>query len=43
VHWNWKEAVAIVDPDGELVFFERMDGTQVASIAIAQAGAAALK
>jgi glc operon protein GlcG len=35
-HWNWKEAVAIVDPDGELVFFERMDGTQIASIGIAE-------
>ncbi len=35
-HWNWKEAVAIVDPEGELIFFERMDGTQIASIGIAQ-------
>jgi uncharacterized protein GlcG (DUF336 family) len=35
-HWNWKEAVAIVDPDGELIYFEKMDGTLIASIAIAQ-------
>ena len=35
-HWNWKEAVTIVDPDGELVFFEKMDGTQIASIGISQ-------
>lgn len=33
---NWKDAVAIVDPSGELVYFERMDGTQIASVDIAQ-------
>ncbi len=35
-HWNWKEAVAIVDPEGELVYFARMDGTQIAAIGIAE-------
>ena len=33
---GWKEAIAIVDPSGELVCFERMDGTQIASIGIAE-------
>ncbi|MGH7071032.1 MAG: GlcG/HbpS family heme-binding protein [Acetobacteraceae bacterium] len=33
---NWKEAIAIVDPSGELVYFVRMDGTQIASVDIAQ-------
>jgi glc operon protein GlcG len=33
---NWKEAIAIVDPHGELVAFEKMDQTQFASITIAQ-------
>lgn len=36
---NWKEDVAIVDPGGELVYFERMDGCQSASAAISQAKA----
>jgi uncharacterized protein GlcG (DUF336 family) len=36
---NWKETIAIVDPDGELVYFERIDGCQSASVAIAQAKA----
>ncbi len=42
--WNWKEAIAIVDPAGQLVYFERMDDTQFASVGIAQdkARAAAL-
>jgi uncharacterized protein GlcG (DUF336 family) len=32
---NWKMAVAIVDPNGELVYFEKMDGTQNASVEVA--------
>jgi uncharacterized protein GlcG (DUF336 family) len=32
---NWNMAVAIVDPAGELVFFEKLDGTQAASVNIA--------
>jgi glc operon protein GlcG len=33
---NWKMAIAIVDVAGDLVYFEKMDGTQVASVNIAQ-------
>src|SRR5436305_14975003 len=33
---GWKMAVAIVDTAGDLVYFEKMDGTQVASVNIAQ-------
>ena len=36
---NWKEAIAIVDPDGTLVYFERIDGCQSASGVVAQAKA----
>jgi len=32
---NWFMAVAIVDPSGELIYFEKMDNTQAASGAIA--------
>ncbi len=32
---SWNMAVAIVDPAGELVYFEKLDGTQAASINIA--------
>lgn len=32
---NWNMAIAIVDPAGELVFFEKLDGTQAASVNIA--------
>ena len=32
---NWAMAVAIVDPAGELVYFERMEATQTGSIAVA--------
>jgi glc operon protein GlcG len=35
-HANWKEAIAVVGPAGELIYFEKMDDTQLASIAIAQ-------
>jgi uncharacterized protein GlcG (DUF336 family) len=33
---NWRMAVAIVDVAGDLVYFEKMDGTQLASVNIAQ-------
>src|SRR5947207_11710873 len=33
---NWKMAIAIVDVAGDLVYFEKMDGTQIASVNIAQ-------
>jgi uncharacterized protein GlcG (DUF336 family) len=33
---NWRMAVAIVGPDGELLYFEKLDGTQNASAALAQ-------
>lgn len=36
---NWLMAVAIVDPAGELVYFEKMDGTQNGSVAVAIAKA----
>jgi glc operon protein GlcG len=32
---NWRMAIAIVGPDGELLYFEKMDGTQSASAALA--------
>ena len=32
---NWTEAVAILDPGGVLVYFERMDGTQTGSVSVA--------
>jgi glc operon protein GlcG len=33
---NWKMNIAVVGPAGELIYFEKMDGAQNASIAIAQ-------
>jgi uncharacterized protein GlcG (DUF336 family) len=33
---NWKLAITVVDPSGELVYFYKMDQTQIASIAISQ-------
>ena len=33
---NWRMAFTIVGPAGELVYFEKMDGTQMASTEIAQ-------
>jgi hypothetical protein len=33
---NWKLAIAVVDPNGELVYFYKMDQTQAASVAIAR-------
>ena len=40
---SWRVAVAVVDTHGELVYFEKMDDTQIASvkIAIAKASGAA--
>jgi uncharacterized protein GlcG (DUF336 family) len=35
-HGNWKFNIAIVGPSGDLVYFERMDGAQLASIQISQ-------
>ena len=32
---NWTMAIAIVDTAGDLVYFEKMDGTQAASVGIA--------
>jgi len=32
---NWTMAVAIVDPAGDLVYFEKMDGTQAGSVGVA--------
>jgi glc operon protein GlcG len=33
---NWKLAIAVVDTNGDLVYFYKMDGTQIASVGIAQ-------
>ena len=33
---NWTMAVAVADPSGELVYFERMDNTQTGSVSVAQ-------
>lgn len=33
---NWKMNIAIVDTNGELVHFSRMEGAQIASVTIAQ-------
>jgi uncharacterized protein GlcG (DUF336 family) len=40
---NWNMAVAIVDPDGNLVYYEKMDNTQVGSsdVCISKARSAA--
>ncbi len=32
---NWKLAIAVVDPNGDLVYFYKMDQTQVASVQVA--------
>jgi uncharacterized protein GlcG (DUF336 family) len=32
---NWQMGIAVVDPNGEMVYFERMDNTQVGSINVA--------
>jgi uncharacterized protein GlcG (DUF336 family) len=36
---NWRMTIAIVSPDGELVYFEKMDGSQNAAPALAQSKA----
>jgi len=36
---GWRMAVTIVDSSGELVFFEKMDGTQLGSIEVSMAKA----
>ena len=33
---NWKLAISVVDPNGDLVYFYRMDQTQIASVGISQ-------
>jgi glc operon protein GlcG len=33
---NWKTNIAVVDTNGELVQFERMEGAQIASVSISQ-------
>jgi uncharacterized protein GlcG (DUF336 family) len=33
---NWKLAISVVDPNGDLVAFNKMDGTQVASVLVSQ-------
>jgi uncharacterized protein GlcG (DUF336 family) len=33
---GWRVAAAVVDPAGDLVYFERMDNTQVGSVRVAQ-------
>ena len=40
---NWKMAVAVVDPNGDLVYYEKMDNTQLGSsqVSIAKARSAA--
>src|SRR6266705_6712722 len=36
---GWRMAIAVVDPGGYLVYFERMDGTQNASVRLAESKA----
>jgi glc operon protein GlcG len=36
---NWAMAAAIVDPAGDLVYFERLDGTQTGSVSVAMSKA----
>jgi glc operon protein GlcG len=38
---NWKMAITIVEPTGDLVYFEKLDGTQYASGTISQGKARA--
>jgi uncharacterized protein GlcG (DUF336 family) len=38
---QWTMAIAIVDPAGDLVYFEKMDNTQVGSVDVAMAKARA--
>ncbi len=32
---NWAMAIAVTDPGGDLVYFEKMDGTQTGSVSVA--------
>jgi uncharacterized protein GlcG (DUF336 family) len=36
---GWRMAIAVVDPGGYLVYFEKLDGTQNASVSLAQSKA----
>jgi len=36
---NWHMAISVVGPEGELIYFEKMDGTQSSSATLAQAKA----
>jgi glc operon protein GlcG len=36
---NWRMAISVVGPEGELIYFEKMDGAQSSSAALAQAKA----
>ncbi|WP_020175635.1 GlcG/HbpS family heme-binding protein [Methyloferula stellata] len=33
---NWKMAISVVDPSGALVYFEKIDDTQLASVIVSQ-------
>ena len=33
---NWKMAIALVNPSGDLVYFEKLDDTQIGSVAVSQ-------
>jgi glc operon protein GlcG len=33
---NWKLAITVVDPNGDLVYFYKMDGTQIGSVLVSQ-------
>ena len=39
---GWNVVIAVVDDGGHLIYLERMDGTQVASVIVAQEKAACL-
>jgi glc operon protein GlcG len=36
---NWNMSIAVVDPNGELIYFVRMDDAMVASVSVSQAKA----
>ncbi len=36
VKHNWKMAISVVDPSGDLVYFEKLDDTQLASVTVSQ-------
>jgi glc operon protein GlcG len=38
---NWKMAIAVVEPNGTLVYFEKLPGTQYGSVVVAQGKARA--